>query len=99
MYCTQEIKDNIDKLQELFPLAFPKKPLPKVPLAIGTAKAIQAVLDVKYLMADAILYFWCQGKRYHDACTEGAPRYLLDGSTRGIVTQKQLKFALRKHKV
>ena len=87
MYFTKRHKILIDQLQELCPIAFPKKPDPKVPLAHSQHKKIQKLLDVSWETADTLLYFWCQGKRYDVACsTQYSPRYLCNGKVNGYVT-------------
>lgn len=88
-----EIKVLIDQLQEMYPVAFPKKPHPKVPLAHGCVKVIQKVLNINYHKASAILHWWCKGKRYNEACVEGASRYRIDGKPKGVVTKKQAEYA------
>lgn len=93
MKFTKQHESLIDKLQELCPTAFPKKPAPKVPLALGSTKAVQAVLNVNFVTAEYLLKLWCQGKRYDKACSvEGTTRYRLDGSIGGKVTVKQAMF-------
>lgn len=81
------IEDLIDTLQEVAPTVFPKKPLPKVPLAPRQHKAIQAILDIDWHTADTVLSWWCQGRRYDKACSvAGVPRYRVDGKIGGTVT-------------
>lgn len=90
MYFTKRHKALIDQLQELCPTAFPKKPLPKVPLAVvGQTRVVQAALDIDYRTAEILLHYWCQGKRYHAACVEGAKRYRVNGTVYGSVSPKQ----------
>lgn len=93
------VRDTIDQLQELYPIAFPKKPLPKVPLAKGITKEIQDALGLPRRLARAVLRAWCQGKRWKDSCVTGAPKYRLNGSTRGTVTEQQVYYVHRELKI
>lgn len=86
MYFTKEHKVLIDRLQELCPTAFPKKPAKKVPLAHGQHKAIQRVLDVSWHTADELLIAWCRGRRYDEVMLVGAKRYRIDGTVSGKVS-------------
>jgi sRNA-binding protein len=93
MKVTKHITDLIDILQERCPTAFPKKPLPKVPLAYSQHKAIQRILDVNYATASYILQLWCHGRRYDMACaTQGTPRMRCDGVARGVVSSKEAEW-------
>lgn len=92
MKVTKHITDLIDTLQERCPDAFPKKPLPKVPIAFHQHKAIQRILNVNYRTADYILMLWYQGKRYDAAMVEGAPRIRCDGVAKGTVSRREAEF-------
>ncbi|WKJ92383.1 ProQ/FinO family protein [Methylomonas montana] len=95
----------IGLLQKTFPLAFPKKPAPKVPLKIGIHKDI--LEQAERLGTDKndlrkAIKAWCWGNRYWDCLTEDAVRVDLDGNAAGQVTKadteqaKKLKAGRRK---
>ena len=92
MYFTKEHKVLIDKLQELCPTTFPKKPAKKVPLAHGQHKAIQRALDIPWHTADELLTAWCRGRRYDEVMVAGAPRYRIDGTVSGKVSHSQAMY-------
>ena len=92
MYFTKEHKVLIDRLQELCPTAFPKKPAKKVPLAHGQHKAIQRALDVSWQVADELLTAWCRGRRYDEVMVAGALRYRIDGTVSGKVSHSQAMY-------
>ncbi len=79
----------IDTLQELYPLAFPKNPLDKVPLAIGITEQLFEIKDelgVSKKIIQVAMDLWCTGLRYKNALKNiGSPRYNLDGSQSGHV--------------
>jgi len=81
MLFTPYHKELIDKLQELCPTTFPRKPFPKVPLAYNSVKAVQRVLNVNYVTADFLLQHWCS--------TPDAPRYFVDGTVHGKVSSSE----------
>jgi len=95
----------IGLLQKTFPLAFPKKPAPKVPLKIGIHKDIleraERLGTDKNDLRKAIKA-WCWGNRYWDCLAEDAVRVDLDGNAVGQVTKadaeqaKKLKAGRRK---
>lgn len=85
----QKASELIDKLQELYPLTFPKKPLNKVPLAIGITEqliSMKTELGVSTIIIKLAMQLWCTGVRYQEALKFGSPRYNLDGSQAGVVT-------------
>lgn len=95
----------IGLLQKNYPLAFPKKPAPKIPLKIGIHKDI--LEQASRLNADknelrAAIKAWCWGSRYWDCLTEDAVRVDLEGNAAGQVTKadaeqaKKLKAGRRK---
>ena len=92
MKYSPHISDLIDTLQERCPIAFPSKPLPKVPIAHHQHKAIQRILDVNYATADYILLLWCHGRRYDQCCVEGAQRIRCDGVARGTVSRREAEY-------
>jgi len=78
---------TIGKLQQRFPLAFPKNPAPKVPLRIGIFADLQAQApDLSEAELRDALRTWCRGARYWACLTEGAPRVDLAGQAAGDVT-------------
>jgi ProP effector len=77
---------TIGKLQKKFPKAFPKNPLPKVPLKIGIfedllAHATELALSETELRA--AIKIWCRGSRYWTSMVEGAIRVDLSGEEAG----------------
>jgi ProP effector len=95
----------IGQLQKKFPLAFPKKPAPKVPLKIGIHKDLLGQVDqlgIEENELRAAIKTWCRGNRYWDCVVEDAVRVDLDGNAVGIVTKeeaqktKQLKAKAKK---
>ena len=80
----------IGLLQKKFPLAFPKKPAPKVPLKIGIHKDIleQAEqLGISKNELRAAIKTWCMGNRYWECLVEGSVRIDLNGNVSGQVTK------------
>ena len=80
---------TIGKLQKRFPKAFPKNPLPKVPLKIGIfedllAHATELALSETELRA--AIKIWCRGSRYWTSMVEGAIRVNLSGEEAGRVS-------------
>src|SRR5690606_21355537 len=68
---------TISRLQKKFPLAFPKKPAPKLPLKLGIHKDLYAQAETLKLTNAEIkeaVKTWCQGSRYWACMTEGAAR-------------------------
>lgn len=91
---------RIGLLQKHFPLAFPKKPGPKLPLKIGIHKDLVAHAEQLGLSASEIraaLKKWCQGKRYNECMLAGAVRVDLQGHAAGFVSKEEATFA-DKHK-
>ncbi|SAL77232.1 ProP effector [Caballeronia terrestris] len=80
---------TIRKLQNRFPLAFPKKPASKVPLKVGIFKDLVALAGELALteaeLRDAIK-IWCRGSRYWSCLVEGVPRVDLAGEAAGAVS-------------
>ncbi|MGZ4959952.1 MAG: ProQ/FinO family protein [Methylomonas sp.] len=80
----------IGLLQKTFPVAFPKKPAPKVPLKIGIhndifERADQLGIDKQDLRK--AIKAWCWGNRYWECLVEDAARLDLDGNAAGQVTK------------
>jgi ProP effector len=88
----------IGKLQKRFPVAFPKKPAPKVPLKIGILADLLAHSQELGLneaeIRDAVST-WCRGSRYWACLTDGAARLDLTGAGAGVVTARDAAFARR----
>ena len=88
----------IAKLQKRFPLAFPRKPAPKVPLKIGIFEDLVKHGDALGLsepeLRDAIST-WCRGTRYWTCLVEGAARVDLAGAAAGQVLPRDASRALR----
>lgn len=82
---------TIGRLQKLFPKAFPKNPLPKLPLKIGIHKELLGKASEIGLEEAAIteaVKTWCRGTRYWASIVEGAPRIDLEGNQAGEVTAR-----------
>ncbi len=85
----------IGLLQKNFPLAFPKKPAPKVPLKIGIHHDLVAHAEQLGLSAvdiRAALKKWCQGKRYRECMVAGAARVDLQGQESGLVSKEEASY-------
>lgn len=83
---------TIGLLQKHFPLAFPKKPNPKVPLKIAIHKDLFAhseELGLSQSEIRAALKKWCKGRRYSACLVAGAARIDLQGKAAGYVTEKE----------
>jgi ProP effector len=82
----------IGQLQKKFPLAFPKKPAPKVPLKIGIHKDLLEQVDrlgIEENELRAAIKTWCRGQRYRDCLVEDAVRVDLGGNAVGVVTKEE----------
>ncbi len=80
----------IGLLQKKFPLAFPKKPAPKVPLKIGIHKDILEQADQLGINKNdlrAAIKTWCWGLRYWECLVENSVRIDLNGNVSGQVTK------------
>ena len=91
----------IGLLQKHFPLAFPKKPNPKVPLKIGIHKDLLEQAEALSLTANEIraaIKKWVKGKRYAECLVAGAARIDLQGQEVGFVTKDEVERA-NKHPV
>jgi ProP effector len=88
----------IAKLQKRFPLAFPRKPAPKVPLKIGIFEDLvkhgQELGLSESELRDAIST-WCRGTRYWTCLVEGAARVDLAGAAAGQVQPRDASRARR----
>lgn len=95
---------SIGRLQKQFPLAFPKKPDPKVPLKLGISDDLCARAQELGLNDEQIkeaVATWCKGSRYWVATVQDAPRLALDGTPDGAVTAGEAAHAtyqLRRHR-
>ncbi len=85
------VVQTIGQLQKHFPIAFPKKPAPKVPLKIGIHRDLLERSDrlgiSKNALRDAIKT-WCWGNRYWECIVEDAVRVDLNGNEDGRVTKE-----------
>jgi ProP effector len=86
----------IGKLQKRFPVAFPKKPEPKLPLKIGILEDLlphaQELALNEAEIREAIAT-WCRGSRYWACLVEGAARVDLNGQPAGQVSSRDTAFA------
>ena len=88
----------IGLLQKKFPLAFPKKPAPKVPLKIGIHKDLleQAEqLGINKNEIRAAIKVWCRGNRYWECLVEDVVRVDLNGDPAGQVTKIDAEQAVK----
>ena len=89
-----------DVLQVNWPKVFPKKPEPKVPLAIGFTSELLAKkdqLNTTDKIINKAIFLWCRGWRYHKACiVPGAARYNLEGEVCGYISDRDAKYARSK---
>ncbi|MGR8931678.1 MAG: ProQ/FinO family protein [Gammaproteobacteria bacterium] len=86
----------IGLLQKHFPLAFPKKPAPKIPLKIGIHKDLLMHADALGISETEIrsaLKKWCKGKRYTECMEAGAVRVDLQGREAGFVSKEEASYA------
>jgi ProP effector len=82
----------IGQLQKQYPLAFPKKPLSKVPLKIGIHKDLleqSETLGISKKELRAAVKKWCRGKRYAECLIAGAARIDLNGNEVGQVSKEE----------
>ncbi len=87
---------TIGLLQKHFPLAFPKKPNPKLPLKIGIHKDLLEQAETLGLTANEIrsaMKKWVKGKRYAECMVAGAARIDLQGQEAGFVTKDEAELA------
>lgn len=78
----------ISRLQNLFPIAFPKKPAPKVPLKVGILTDLEAKSEEIGLSKEELrlaIKTWCKSPRYWSVVRVGAVRYDLNGMPAGEV--------------
>lgn len=97
----QAAADFIDiVLQTKWPELFPKKPAPKVPLAVGFTSELLAQkrqLKTTGKVIRKAIQLWCRGWRYYKACSEpGAERYNLAGEVCGHVSDIEAEYARKK---
>jgi len=86
----------IGKLQKRFPVAFPKKPEPKLPLKVGILADLLPHAEQLGLSEAEIreaIATWCRGSRYWSCLTEGAARVDLNGEPAGQVNARDVAFA------
>lgn len=83
-------------LRERYPAAFRTPP---VPLAIGTDHALREALSGSGYgdeVRSTALAIWCSQPEYHRAVAAGGPRYALDGTVAGEVSESQAEHARRR---
>ena len=94
---SQQVVDLIDLMQEVFPIAFPKKPFPKVALKIGIYQDLaQWATDagVSKTLVKKAMRAWCKGLRYVRALSNAdSVRYDLCGDVTGKVGADQACYA------
>lgn len=91
---------TIGLLQKHFPLAFPKKPSPKVPLKIGIHKDLLEQAEKLGITPNeirAVMKKWCRGKRYVECLVAGAVRVDLQGNEAGHVSKEEASQADKPH--
>lgn len=89
----------IARLQKHFPKAFPKNPLPKVPLKIGILDdLISKSKEIGISEADMreALKTWCETRRYKESMKLGAKRIDLEGAEAGEVKPHEVTYAKSK---
>lgn len=90
---------NLAALAEKFPLVFGDVDKP-VPLAIGCANAVRAALGMTWSQGNDLMHWWTHRAPYYQALIAGGPRFNLDGTESGEVTEQQQAHAttaLRRH--
>jgi ProP effector len=88
----------IGKLQKRFPLAFPRKPAPKVPLKIGIFEDLVKHgqdLGLSESELREAISTWCRGTRYWTCLVDGAARVDLAGTAAGVVLPRDASRARR----
>jgi ProP effector len=88
----------IGKLQKRFPLAFPRKPAPKVPLKIGIFEDLVKHgqdLGLSESELREAISTWCRGTRYWTCLVDGAARVDLAGAAAGVVLPRDASRARR----
>ncbi|WP_459615108.1 ProQ/FinO family protein [Bordetella sp. 2513F-2] len=86
----------IARLQQNFPLAFPRRPAPRVPLKLGIINDLYAQAGKLRLTEDQIkeaVATWCSGGRYWACLVQDAQRVDLEGQPSGTVTAAEAAHA------
>jgi ProP effector len=86
----------IGRLQNQFPIAFPKNPAPKIPLKLGIHKDLLELsesLGISKLDLRSAIKIWCKGNRYWSCITDGAVRFDLQGNAAGFVSKIEADIA------
>lgn len=86
----RQIAATLKQLVLLFPSAFRPDGHPPVPLKIGIAEDLDAELasTVGRARLDSVLRFYTRRRAYLRALVAGGPRYALDGSIAGYVSEE-----------
>jgi ProP effector len=82
-------------LQKQFPRAFPRSPIPKVPLKVGILKDVLAHAGSIGLSARDVrngIKLWCRGHHYWTRLTEGSARIDLQGEIVGTVSADEAEY-------
>jgi ProP effector len=82
-------------LQKHFPRAFPRSPIPKVPLKVGILKYVLAHAASIGLSARDVrngIKLWCRGHHYWTHLTEGSARIDLHGEIVGTVSVDEAEY-------
>jgi ProP effector len=82
-------------LQKHFPRAFPRSPIPKVPLKVGILKDVLAQAASIGLSARDVrngIKLWCRGHHYWTRLTEGSARIDLHGEVVGTVSVEEAEY-------
>jgi sRNA-binding protein len=86
------------KFVEAFPAVFPPRGEAPKPLAIGVSQDVleSDVLDIVRWRRRMFLRIWTGRLEYLSVLAKGGPRYALDGTPQGEVTEAQRKDAAAK---
>lgn len=86
------------RVHALWPHAFPARGEPCKPLAIGAGMKISADArsDLSHRTARAFLKLWTSRIEYVEAVLAGGPRYDLDGTPQGEVTDSEKAHAQKR---
>jgi ProP effector len=82
-------------LQKNFPRAFPRSPIPKVPLKVGVLKDVLAQAASIGLSARDVrngIKLWCRGHHYWTCLVEGSARIVLHGAVVGVVSADDAEY-------
>jgi ProP effector len=89
-------------LQKNFPRAFPRGPVPKVPLKVGILKDVLAQAASIGLSERDVrngLKLWCRGHHYWTRLTAGSGRVDLKGAIVGVVSANEAEYGASQERV